>query len=77
MDPTYSTDAQEFRTRITTFLQENLPEDWKGIGQFDTEQGSAFIADWRQKLAANSLLCLLYTSPSPRDRQKSRMPSSA
>ena len=22
-------------------------------------------------------LCLLYTSPSPRDRQKSRMPSSA
>ena len=24
-----------------------------------------------------SLICLLYTSPSPRDRQKSRMPSSA
>ena len=27
--------------------------------------------------AANSITCLLYTSPSPRDRQKSRMPSSA
>src|SRR5678810_511257 len=26
---------------------------------------------------AQSRLCLLYTSPSPRDRQKSRMPSSA
>ena len=25
----------------------------------------------------NNLVCLLYTSPSPRDRQKSRMPSSA
>ena len=25
----------------------------------------------------NACLCLLYTSPSPRDRQKSRMPSSA
>ena len=25
----------------------------------------------------NSYICLLYTSPSPRDRQKSRMPSSA
>ena len=25
----------------------------------------------------NTDLCLLYTSPSPRDRQKSRMPSSA
>ena len=27
--------------------------------------------------AANLVTCLLYTSPSPRDRQKSRMPSSA
>ena len=26
---------------------------------------------------ARNYLCLLYTSPSPRDRQKSRMPSSA
>ena len=26
---------------------------------------------------AHSIACLLYTSPSPRDRQKSRMPSSA
>ena len=26
---------------------------------------------------AEGLICLLYTSPSPRDRQKSRMPSSA
>ena len=25
----------------------------------------------------NEIVCLLYTSPSPRDRQKSRMPSSA
>ena len=27
--------------------------------------------------SALSYICLLYTSPSPRDRQKSRMPSSA
>ena len=27
--------------------------------------------------AENHMSCLLYTSPSPRDRQKSRMPSSA
>ena len=26
---------------------------------------------------ADQSICLLYTSPSPRDRQKSRMPSSA
>ena len=30
-----------------------------------------------QKLLENANICLLYTSPSPRDRQKSRMPSSA
>ena len=28
-------------------------------------------------LYAQPIACLLYTSPSPRDRQKSRMPSSA
>mgnify|MGYP003309214622 CR=1 FL=1 len=26
---------------------------------------------------ANAIICLLYTSPSPRDRTRSRMPSSA
>ena len=31
----------------------------------------------RTDLLAGSNICLLYTSPSPRDRQKSRMPSSA
>ena len=28
-------------------------------------------------IGARHITCLLYTSPSPRDRQKSRMPSSA
>ena len=31
----------------------------------------------QQKRTATMKICLLYTSPSPRDRQKSRMPSSA
>ena len=36
--------------------------------------------NWREILGLKNLeelTCLLYTSPSPRDRQKSRMPSSA
>ena len=34
--------------------------------------------EWKaQNLFTQSQTCLLYTSPSPRDRQKSRMPSSA
>ena len=32
---------------------------------------------WQTELVTMLLVCLLYTSPSPRDRQKSRMPSSA
>ena len=32
---------------------------------------------WSDDPAAMDKICLLYTSPSPRDRQKSRMPSSA
>ena len=40
---------------------------------FDSRKGIDFAAlAW-----AKDHYCLLYTSPSPRDRQKSRMPSSA
>ena len=37
------------------------------VGQITVRQGTPSMV----------LYCLLYTSPSPRDRQKSRMPSSA
>ena len=40
------------------------------------EEGS-FIAIHDVGAYGYSMACLLYTSPSPRDRQKSRMPSSA
>ena len=37
-----------------------------------------YAARWAAKEAVMKAMgCLLYTSPSPRDRQKSRMPSSA
>ena len=35
------------------------------------------IVDAVRDLRSQGYACLLYTSPSPRDRQKSRMPSSA
>src|SRR5674476_1499377 len=35
------------------------------------------LTDWNEVSIALNNACLLYTSPSPRDRQKSRMPSSA
>ena len=36
----------------------------------NNHDASLAVMEWR-------VHCLLYTSPSPRDRQKSRMPSSA
>ena len=39
--------------------------------------GKGSIAELVDISDANDIDCLLYTSPSPRDRQKSRMPSSA
>ena len=41
------------------------------------ECGFEAFEDARMKFDVRYYLCLLYTSPSPRDRQKSRMPSSA
>ena len=43
------------------------------IGNF----GQANYSAAKLGIAGLSKSCLLYTSPSPRDRQKSRMPSSA
>ncbi len=62
MDPTYSAEAQEFRTRIQNFLTQNLPEGWTGVGGLDDEEARSFVHDWRQKLAANSLLATAWPS---------------
>ena len=35
------------------------------------------LHDYEQEYIVSQLICLLYTSPSPRDRTRSRMPSSA
>ena len=53
-----------------------------GPGRIEKVIGpKTFVIIWNGKMyrrnAAQLKSCLLYTSPSPRDRQKSRMPSSA
>ena len=46
------------------------------IEQLDPQLNS-FITVTADQALEQAKACLLYTSPSPRDRQKSRMPSSA
>ena len=44
---------------------------------YSVEEGEWSVADGKAYFVEDEDTCLLYTSPSPRDRQKSRMPSSA
>ena len=49
----------------------------EGMDEWNTTHHTASGLVDRVRNEGVSLGCLLYTSPSPRDRQKSRMPSSA
>ena len=62
------------------YIQENqdlrsmgLPEVTFSSGERISARRSGFEVNVKRQF----FICLLYTSPSPRDRQKSRMPSSA
>ena len=50
-------------------VPQNLDELWAGFDPLKEPLEAEVTKEWE--------ICLLYTSPSPRDRQKSRMPSSA
>ena len=52
-------------------LVDGLPDLGMGVDMYDVD------IEWISSLSDEDKVCLLYTSPSPRDRQKSRMPSSA
>ena len=54
-----------FSTFVEKSLHRHNYKDWGDANHHDKECNDL------------ALTCLLYTSPSPRDRQKSRMPSSA
>ena len=66
--------VQNFDKTITTIPTHKLIADsfrnWRGM----TDSGGRRI---KRALVLDQNSCLLYTSPSPRDRTRSRMPSSA
>ena len=58
----------------------NMPGSYYGsVNPLDNNEktGMPFLQDFPFFTPMDMASCLLYTSPSPRDRQKSRMPSSA
>ena len=65
--------TQHFLARIA-----KLDPNYNAVITVTADQALQAAATADQRLATgNASACLLYTSPSPRDRQKSRMPSSA
>ena len=72
----------DFESQLQSQLISAKPGDVITIpaGRHTFKRGLSLAADGvtiRGEGMDNTILCLLYTSPSPRDRQKSRMPSSA
>ena len=69
--------------RVAALKNTGVKGVWKDAGDLDDggPYRSRYGDRWREVvkgvLGKGSNACLLYTSPSPRDRQKSRMPSSA
>ena len=67
---------------LQRFQKGKLPENIEEI-YLDIEGNSILLTNLLKEsgmttsVSESSRICLLYTSPSPRDRQKSRMPSSA
>ena len=55
-----------------TQCQQNTEADTREI-----DQKTVDLEQIKRIITSESLACLLYTSPSPRDRTRSRMPSSA
>ena len=81
--PTCVMDSNDLeRERGITILSKNTAVNYKDtrINIIDTPGHADFGGEVERVLGMVDgclLICLLYTSPSPRDRQKSRMPSSA
>ena len=69
LSPQWEAKTQEYRKKASL-----LEEAHKKLrADLDSEKGRAV----REYLLSRGYTCLLYTSPSPRDRTRSRMPSSA
>ena len=56
MDPRFPPEAEAFRDEVRSFLTENLPPDWAGLGALDTEEAVDFTRRWRRVLAGRGYL---------------------
>ena len=50
MQPTYTSEAEEYREKVQAFLAEKLPADWHGLGRLEGDDIHTFVTDWRKTL---------------------------
>ena len=78
---TEATETISEQNNLRSWLKKNNHADMKWMENRSEERGNIhkYFPEARSVISVgmNYYTCLLYTSPSPRDRQKSRMPSSA
>ena len=60
MDFVYPPQADTYRTKVRTFLDANLPKDWKGIGALNHKDAAVWTENWREKLSKNDLLAITW-----------------
>ena len=66
------------KKKVNSDSEDSIPTFSEESGSLGTIRINHSVVAGIVRLATQSVKgCLLYTSPSPRDRQKSRMPSSA
>ena len=66
-----------FSDQDRSFMEMALDEAQLSFNDNEVPVGAIIVKDNEVIGSGHNKVCLLYTSPSPRDRQKSRMPSSA
>ena len=78
--------SEEEREALADLLEERaLPDGKSAVREGSDAEGMILLTEGRLKLKSKRTgsvvavleACLLYTSPSPRDKRQSRMPSSA
>ena len=60
MDFAYPAEADAYRAKVRSFLDANLPKDWKGIGALNHEAAAEFTEEWRKKLRDNDFLAVTW-----------------
>ena len=60
MDFVYPPEADSYRAKVRSFLDANLPKNWKGIGAMNHADAAQFTEEWRNKLRDNDLLAVTW-----------------